>query len=99
MIAHRYRGCRNPIAPVLICEIRHITQIELRPHKNAVREGDLETCSEVDLEMVRTPHRRNLVRAYRGPDTGILGNGEAGFSAANSALQLHSGSFRDVRLI
>ena len=59
VVAHRHGGCRRPIASELVGEIRHIMQVELRTYEKAVREGDLEAGSEVDLEMVRTADRGN----------------------------------------
>ena len=57
VITHCHGGSRHPIASELVGEIRHIVQIELRTHKDAVREGDLESGSEVQLEMIGAAER------------------------------------------
>ena len=99
VIAHGDGGFRDRIASELVCEIRHIVQVELRADEEVVRERDLQTGSQVDLEMSGAADGRSRRRAHGGSDAATLRDDETGAGAADSGLQLHDGAFGDEGLI
>ena len=51
VIPHGDRSRRGPIASPLVCEIRHIVQVELRADEEPLLDRYLDTRSKVDLEV------------------------------------------------
>ena len=75
------------IGAELIRETGHLAEIKLRAHKKVPFHIDLNTGSNMHLEMVRTPDGGRLRRANRGPDTRSLLIGESRMGPADPALE------------